>query len=177
MALPLLYNVRNVRVRWRLALLAIFLIHVWQTVRRTVSNRQARPERYEMKRMAGGPSRKSIASSSMIFTGLFIILFTVLHLKTFKWGAWYIESGDIRDLARLVVEVFTRPLYVVFYVVSMILIGAHLWHGVGSAFQSLGVDRSGLGDVLRRIGWTVAIVLALGFFSIPLYFFFLGGRS
>jgi succinate dehydrogenase / fumarate reductase cytochrome b subunit len=59
----------------------------------------------------------------------------------------------------------------------MVIVGFHLWHGVASAFQSLGIDRSGWAPTLRRIGWTVAIVLGLGFFTFPLYFFFIGSRS
>ena len=113
----------------------------------------------------------------MIASGVFLLLFVPIHVKTFKFGAYY-ESAEpgVRDLYTLVAEIFSSPGYVAFYVVSMVIVGFHLWHGVSSAFQSLGIDRSGLAPALRRLGWTVAIVLGVGFLSIPLYFFFVGGR-
>ena len=75
---------------------------------------------------------------------------------TFKYGPHYATAdhpGE-RDLYRLVIEVFSRPGYVVFYVVSMVIIGFHLWHGASSAFQSLGIDQGGPGaeDPRRRLG-------------------------
>ena len=79
----------------------------------------------------------------MIFTGAFLFVFLLLHLKTFKFGPWYetVENGVIvRDLYRLVIEVFQSPGYVVFYVVGMAIVFLHLRHGVSSAFQSLGVE-------------------------------------
>ena len=66
-------------------------------------------------------------------------------------------SPACATLWRLVAEVFSHPGYVVFYVVGMAIIGFHLWHGVSSALQSLGIDRLGWSPVLRRIGWTVAV--------------------
>ena len=139
---------------------------------------EARPVGYEKKARAGHTSRKSWASTTMILSGTFLLLFVPFHLKTFKYGSHY-ESAEpgVRDLWRTVAEVFSHPGYVVFYVAGMTIIGFHLWHGVSSALQSLGIDRLGWSPVLRRIGWTVAAVLAVGFLSIPLYFFFLGARS
>jgi succinate dehydrogenase / fumarate reductase, cytochrome b subunit len=161
-----------------LGLVALFLLHAYKAVRVFLGAQAARPVGYVKKARAGHTSRKSLASTTMILSGAFLFLFVPFHLNTFKYGADY-ESAEpgIRDLYRLTAEIFSHPGYVVFYLVGMAIVGFHLWHGVASAFQSLGVDRPGWGPVLRRIGWTVAIVLAAGFFSIPLYFFFLGARS
>ncbi len=120
-----------------LGLLAILLVHVYKAVRMWVGNRRARPTGYYDKRWAGHTSRKSVASSTMILTGLVTFVFVVLHLKTFKYGAHYQVAGsETRDLHRLVVEVFTQPAYMMFYVVCMALIGLHLRHGISSAFQT-----------------------------------------
>jgi succinate dehydrogenase / fumarate reductase cytochrome b subunit len=161
-----------------LGLVAIFLLHAFKAARVFLGARTARPVEYEKKEWAGHTSRKSWASSTMIASGIFLLLFVPFHLKTFKYGAYY-ETAEpgVRDLYALTVEVFQSPGYVAFYIVSMVIVGLHLWHGIASAFQSLGIDRSGWAPVLRRIGWTVAIVLGVGFVSIPLYFFFLGARS
>ena len=161
-----------------LGLVALFLLHAYKAVRMFVGAKAARPVGYARTERAGHTSRKSWASTTMILSGVFLLLFVPFHLKTFKYGAHY-ESSEpgVRDLWRLVAEVFSHPGYVVFYVVSMTVIGFHLWHGVSSALQSLGIDRLGWSPILRRIGWTVAVVLAVGFLSIPLYFYFLGARS
>lgn len=161
-----------------LGLIALFLLHAYKAVRMFVGARVARPVGYAQKERAGHTSRKSMASTTMILSGAFLLVFVPLHLKTFKYGAHY-ESAEpgVRDLFRTVAEVFSHPGYVVFYVVGMAIIGFHLWHGISSALQSLGIDRSGWAPVLRRIGWTLAAVLAVGFLSIPLYFLFLGARS
>src|SRR3954466_8704249 len=53
-----------------LGLLAIFLIHVYKTVRMFLGNQSARPEKYAVKKTPGRPSRKSFASSTMIVSGL-----------------------------------------------------------------------------------------------------------
>ena len=161
-----------------LGLIALFLLHAYKAVRMFLGAREARPVAYARKERAGHTSRKSVASTTMIVSGAFLLLFVPFHLKTFKYGAHY-ESSEpgVRDLWRLVAEVFSHPGYVVFYMVSMTVIGFHLWHGVSSALQSLGIDRLGWSPVLRRIGWTIAVALAVGFLSIPLYFYVLGTRS
>ena len=73
---------------------------------------------------------------------------------------------------RLMVEVFSRPGWVAFYVIGMIIIGFHLWHGVSSAFQSLGVDPPGWAQPIRAAGWTLAVIIAGGFLVIPVGIFF-----
>lgn len=161
-----------------LGLLALFLLHAYKAARLFLGSKEARPVAYAKTDWAGHTSRKSWASATMIVSGLFLLLFVPFHIKTFKYGAHY-ESPEpgVRDLWRLVAEIFANPGYVVFYLVSMAVVGFHLWHGIASAFQSLGVDRSGWATALRRVGWTLALILAVGFFSFPLYFYFLGSRS
>src|SRR3989442_7171308 len=135
-------------------LLAVFLLHVYKTINLYLGSREARPMRYVRKEGAGGPSRKNAASSSMILTGLITLVFVVLHLRTFKFGAWYLTEGGVRDLYRLQLEVFSSPGYVVFYMISMVVIGFHLWHGVPRPAQSLGFDRLTDQKILlvRRVG-------------------------
>jgi len=156
-------------------LLAIFLLHVYKTINLYLTSREARPVRYVRKERAGGPSRKSVASSTMVLTGLITFVFVVLHLRTFKFGAWYLTEGGIRDLYRLQLEVFSHPGYVVFYMASMVLIGFHLWHGVPSAAQSLGFDYPKYTKFFW-IGRVLAVVIAGGFFLLPIYTYLLGAR-
>lgn len=159
-------------------LVLLFVVHAWKTIRLSLTSHQARPVGYVEKHRAGHTSRKSLASTTMIWSGLFLLVFVPIHVRTFKFGAYY-DTADtsVRDLYRLVIEIFSQPAYVVFYVVGMIIVGFHLWHGVSSAVQTLGVDTPRFTPGMRKFGWALAIVIAVGFIAIPLWVFFAGGRS
>jgi len=159
-------------------LVLLFLLHAWKTIQLTLASHHARPTSYAEKRRAGYTSRKSLASSTMIWSGLFLLLFIPIHVATFKYGAYY-ESAEpgVRDLYRLVVEVFSRPGYVLYYVVGMVVVGFHLWHGAASSVQTLGGDTPRVTPVVRTVGLALAIVIAIGFISIPVGILLAGGRS
>lgn len=150
-----------------LGLLVLFVAHLVSGLIVTATNRTARPVRYAVKRRAGGKSHKSLASSTMILSGVFMIAFVPLHLWTFKWGPQYASAVDpaVRDLHRLVIEEFHEPLEVVWYVGAMLIIGFHLWHAFGSGFASLGVDDRGW---LRRTGHVLAVAITVGFVVVPI---------
>jgi succinate dehydrogenase / fumarate reductase cytochrome b subunit len=160
-----------------IGLLLVFLIHIYKTVTMWVSNRGARPVKYERKEWAGAPSRKNAASSSMILTGVLLFVFVMVHVKTFKYGPHYEVAGqpDVRDLYRLELENFSRPLAVGAYMICMILVGFHLWHGFASAFQSLGIDHPRYTPAIRTVGKFFAIVIAGGFLIIPIWVYLYGG--
>jgi succinate dehydrogenase / fumarate reductase cytochrome b subunit len=152
-------------------LIVVFLLHIGKTVAGFVANKAARPEAYAAKRWAktkNPKSRKSVASSTMILTGTFTALFVVTHLLTFKFGAWYETPDGIRDLYRLQVQVFSNPAYVAFYLVAMAVIFFHLWHGLSSAAQSLGVDHPTWTPRILVLGRVLTAAIAGGFFMLPI---------
>ena len=112
-----------------------------------------------MKKYAGHTSRKSVASSTMIWSGVVIAVFVLVHVKQFKYGAWYqtVSDNPIRDLARTEFEVFSHPYWVGSMLIATLIVGLHLRHGIASSFQSLGFDHPALyaaaddlGNRLRR---------------------------
>jgi succinate dehydrogenase / fumarate reductase cytochrome b subunit len=165
----LISNPLTVPVEIGLAL--IFLLHVYKTIVNWISNQGARPVGYEKKEWAGYKSRKSISSTTMIWTGFITFLFVLVHLKQFKYGAWYLTTGDtpVRDLYRLEVEVFSSPAWVAIYMVCVILVGFHLRHGISSAFQSIGADHPVYTKRLVLWGTIFAIIIGGGFAIIPLW--------
>ncbi|MCL4848426.1 MAG: succinate dehydrogenase cytochrome b subunit [Acidobacteria bacterium] len=158
-------------------LLLVFVLHVFKAVTNWAANRRARPADYQLKKNAGHTSRKGLSSTTMIVSGIVTFVFVVLHLRTFKFGAWYETASGVRDLHRLMVEVFSHPIYVVSYVVCMVLIGMHLRHGVASAFQSLGVSHPRYTPGIVRLGTALALLIGGGFAIIPVLVFLFGGRS
>jgi succinate dehydrogenase / fumarate reductase, cytochrome b subunit len=159
-----------------LGLAAIFVLHVWKTVAMWWLNRGARPVAYSKKRWAGGPSRKSLASTTMIYTGTLIAIFVVLHVRVFKYGPAAEIEGK-RDLYGLVTGFFQSPFNVLFYELCLVLLGFHLWHGFSSAFESFGADTPRFTPKVQLLGKVLAVILAGGFVFIPLWALFLGGRA
>lgn len=159
-----------------IGLAAIFVLHIWKTVVMWWRNRHARATPYYQKRWAGDPSRKSLASTTMIYTGLLTVVFVVLHVWNFKYGPTGEVAGQ-RDLFGLVTRFFHSPLNVAFYEICLVLLGFHLWHGFSSAFESLGGDEPRYTPRILLAGKVLAIVIAGGFVLIPLWAFFTGGRS
>ena len=151
-----------------IGLLLIFVTHIYKAVRMFVTNQQARPAPYVQKKYAGPPSRKTVASSTMIASGLWLLLFVVIHVRQFKYGTEY-EAAGVRDLYRLEMENFANPLLVGFYLLSMAVVGSHLWHGISSAFQSLGADHPRWTPRLLAAGKVLAVAVAAGFMLIAVW--------
>lgn len=158
-----------------LGLLLFFAGHFIAGLVVTLNNWAARPQGYAKKEAAGHTSHKSLASTSMIVTGITLLVFVPVHLVTFKFGPYYATATTppMRDLYRLMIEVFQNPLHVGFYVAVMAVIGFHLWHGFGSAFESFGVSYRA---PLRRLGQAIAVVVAGGFAIVPIVIYFTGGK-
>ena len=81
----------------------------------------------------------------------------------------------MRDLHRLVIEIFKSPLYTIGYLFSMVVLFVHLAHGFSAVFQSLGLF-SVRGYIIKKLGWAFALLVAGGFFIQPIYGYFYGGK-
>ena len=147
-------------------LLLVFLVHIYKTVTMFLANQSARPVGYAKKKFAGRPSRKSIASSTMIVSGLWLLAFLLVHVKAFRFSPEYPWPAGGRDLYRQEFDTLSNPLVAGFYVLSMVVVGSHLWHGVASGFQSLGVDHPTITPKLLVAGKVVAVLIAGGFIAI-----------
>lgn len=165
-----------------LGLLAVFLFHIVMGVMVWIDKKRARPRGYIKTEDAGSPSKKTWSSKNMIITGLVLFVFTIIHVKDFKYGpgvkegyVTVINGTAMRDLYSLVVHSFQNIYYVIGYTIAMILLGFHLRHGFWSGFQSLGVQHPRLVPLIYGVGIFLAIVLAAGFLFIPIYLYFAGG--
>lgn len=155
------------------ALITTLAGHVLVGLMLTWQNWGARGSRYA----ASSKSAKaaSLSSRTMIIQGSLILAFIVLHIGTFKFGTYYettVNGVVMRDLHRLIVEVFQQPGYVIWYLVALVLLGVHLSHGMSSTVQSLGVLSHGNGRWIKTAGWIYAVVVAGGFISQPIYVYF-----
>ena len=160
-------------------LAALFFGHFIYAIMVTWQNWSARPGRYAVVTNQRATSRKSWGSVTMIYTGIIIMVFLVLHLLHFKFGAIIMYTTKdgvyIRDLYTLVHQFYGNIWNVIFYMAVMILLGFHLSHGFWSAFQSLGINHPVYTPLLQGLGYLFAVVMALGFLVIPIWSFITGG--
>ncbi len=155
-------------------LVACLLVHVMCAISLTIENRKARGHvRYAMS--PSGEKAPSLAAKTMAIQGSIILLFIVSHLITFKFGTIYttqVNGVEMRDLYRLVIEVFNKPEYLGWYFLSLVILLFHLSHGFGSIFQSFGIRPEKYGKLINKLSWSYAVVVAGGFMSQPLYVLF-----
>ncbi len=148
------------------------IVHVVTAIGLTIQNRKSRTSRYAM--TPNGEKGPSVASKTMALQGSIVLAFIILHLITFKYGTEYntvVNGVPMRDLHKLVLEVFQQPGYVVWYVVSLVLLMFHLSHGAHSIFQSFGILERKMQKSLKKFAWLYAVVVVGGFLSQPLYVF------
>lgn len=159
----------------RIILAALFIFHIVSGIWVTMKNRRGRSGKYATYASKGGPTRMTLASRWMAITGLILMIFVPLHVNMFTLGPYYetvIDGQPMRDLYRLVVERFHEPGVVVTYAAVMLFLCLHLSHGFWSAFQSLGANNRRWLPVLYTVGVILSVLLAGGFFVLPIYTYF-----
>ncbi|MEO5931513.1 MAG: succinate dehydrogenase cytochrome b subunit [Candidatus Kapaibacterium sp.] len=162
----------------------VILTHAYIGISIALRKKEARKQGYEMYRSKGGQSKQSISSRTMVYTGTILLIFLVIHIIQFRFGAGIsagyittLNGEEARDLRRLVVEVFQNPGWVAFYVGVMILLGFHLRHGIWSMLQSLGAMRPRYTPVIYGIALILGILLAVGFLLLPIWLYIYGGAA
>ncbi|MEM9835199.1 MAG: succinate dehydrogenase cytochrome b subunit [Bacteroidota bacterium] len=161
-------------------LYAFILIHAIQGIILWRQNRAARgSEGYAVKvNRTAGASR--ISSVNMGAIGTIILVFILVHMYQFwlqmKLGhtAMVTYAGGeqpVKDLFTLVSGVYKNVGFVIFYVVSMLFIGFHLWHGFESAFQTLGLNHRKYTPLIKFVGRAYSVIIPIGFAVIPVLMF------
>ncbi len=154
-----------------IVMFAGFIIHIVQAIMVSRQNRKARPDRY-VKNSASENS--SFLARNMIYTGSIVLVFLIIHLKSFFYER--ITRMPVEpdfSLYQIVITTFADPLYVSFYVFAMIILALHLHHGFQSGFQTLGLTHKKYTPLIKTLGVILAILIPLGFAIIPVYIGFI----
>jgi succinate dehydrogenase / fumarate reductase cytochrome b subunit len=161
-----------------LGLLGFFVFHVILGFSIWRKKGAARDVGYQVYRSVGTPSMQSTSSRSMIITGGILLIFIVIHLISFKYGPGIgegytvnVDGVEMRDMKRLLEEKFASPIYTFAYTGVMLLLALHLRHGIWSSLQSLGAMNARLTPIVYGIGLIMGILIAIGFFVLPLYIY------
>ena len=123
-----------------------------------------------------GAANSSWMSRNMIYSGLVILAFLVLHFIDFwfpEMNYKYIEGRPV-DTTRYFSELqhkFVNPIRVGAYVISFVLLGLHLAHGFQSAFQSMGFNNK-YTKTVKALGKIYSIAIPLGFILVAVYHYF-----
>jgi len=147
----------------RIILIPAFVVHVWAAVQLTSRDRASRPQRYSMRKNV----ESTFASRTMIYGGVFVLLFLIYHLLDFTFGTVN-PSYEPANIYHNVVASFQRLPVVLFYELAMIAVGLHLFHGIWSTFQTLGWNTARLTHGVRNLATFFAVLLTVGNMSIPL---------
>jgi succinate dehydrogenase / fumarate reductase, cytochrome b subunit len=158
---------------FEIVLFAAFIIHILIGVLLKLSNWRNRPVRYKVCLK----SDTSFFSKYMIWTGLVILTFLIIHFMNFYfvklgWVAKPEVAKDIHDFYPMAVALFSNPVYSWLYIVLIAGLGFHLYHAFHSFFQTIGFQHSKYFGWIKAIGAVYAIGIALGFIIIPVYFMF-----
>jgi len=142
-------------------LLFLGLVHVLTGGVLFYENLTARPQKYAVKKNAGG---RTIGSATMPYTGLMILTFVIVHLLNFH----FVDRTD-RTIFEIVAATFSKPGYVIGYIAAMIVAAVHVSHGFWSAFQTIGASHPKYFPLTRGAGILFSLLVAIGFGALPIY--------
>jgi succinate dehydrogenase / fumarate reductase cytochrome b subunit len=164
----------------RIGLLVLVALHIWSAIKLEIENRSARPVAYGEYKPVGS----SLASRTMVMSGLIVFFFIVYHLLHYTFKVESINlthqnfatfqepikgmPGETRlDIYKMMVTGFSHPAVSFFYVIGVGLLCLHLSHGASSLFHSLGWKNKAWAPVLDGGAKVVATLIFLGYISIP----------
>lgn len=153
-------------------LLTIFVVHIYNGIKLWFENKKANPVKYAVD---ATKENTSIFSRTMFVSGSIILIFLVAHISK-MWTAFNFGEhihGVEYHYYNIVADVFSNPFVSLFYVLCMVLLGFHLNHGFQSVFQTFGWTHKKYTPLINFIGSLYAIFTAVGFASVPIYFYIL----
>ncbi len=148
----------------RLGLIAALVLHVHAAWSLTQMNHKARPVRYQSSRQY---IAADFAARSMRWTGVIVLLYIVYHLADLTWG-WANPDFVRGDIYGNVIASLGNGAVAALYIVANIALGVHLFHGIWSMFQSLGLNNRKFNQVRRPLAIAIAGAIVAGNLSFPI---------
>ena len=148
----------------RILLLVSVCLHIWSSYELWLLQREARPIGYVKKVNA----HSTYASRTMMWSGPIILAFVIFHLLHLTFGTVH-PGGPFRphDVYNNVVTGFRVWPVSLFYIIAMIMLCYHLYHGLWSMFQSLGISHPVYTPWIKLFAKIFAVLIAIGNISIP----------
>jgi succinate dehydrogenase / fumarate reductase cytochrome b subunit len=160
---------------FRLVMLGIFAVHIFFGIQLTLENKAATPNKNVMVRRL----KTGFAAETMIVSGLVLLAFAIYHLLHFTVRVTnpdiYVPiegGGGMVDVFYMVVTGFSSLFTVLLYVIAMGFLFLHVSHGFQSMFQTYGLSNDRTLPVMENVSKFVAVILLVGYASIPLLIIF-----
>lgn len=147
----------------RLGLLAAVALHIWAYLVLTRQNQRARAEGYRVT----AHKESSYASRSMRLTGPLLLAFIIYHILHMTTGTVHSDFREGEVYHNLMVAFSSWPVVLV-YLLGLAALAFHLWHGIWSMFQTLGVGQARYRSFGRRFATIFTLLVVLGFAAVPL---------
>jgi len=154
----------------RIVLIVSVILHILMAVQLTQRSAAARPVGYQQR----NPQVSTLASRTMKWGGVLLLFFIVFHILHFTtetidpagWRGMNDLQGH-RDVYGDIVASFRIWWVALLYIISMIALGMHLYHGAWSSVRTLGFAKPSFNPLHRRIALAVAAIVWLGFTLVP----------
>lgn len=156
----------NELVLWilRLGLFAMLVAHIHAAATLTIMNKKARPVGYQSPRQYVAVN---FASKSMRYTGLIVFLYLIFHLLDLTIGTTNPDFVEGRVYDNLVASM-SRPAVAIVYILCNIAIAVHLFHGIWSVFQSMGLNNPRYNVARRWVAMALSGIILVGNVSFPI---------
>ena len=144
----------------RLVLLGAVALHIMAAYQLTRQDWAGRPVRYARQK----PVQSTFASRTMRWGGVILALFIVYHIAHMTLGLVHpnFVHGDAYQNYVIAFQVWWVTLI---YVVAMLALGLHIYHGFWSLFQTLGLNSRTYNQLLRGLALLIAMVVIGGFLA------------
>jgi succinate dehydrogenase / fumarate reductase cytochrome b subunit len=153
------------------------ILHAFVGISITLYNRGAKGQKYAVSKS----NKTTWASKNMALLGTLILAFTFIHMGDFWFKMKFTNElatvsyegfPEVKDLFTRVSTAFSQLWIVAVYLIGMLVLSFHLWHGFQSAFQTLGLSHKKYTPLIHNVGKAYAILIPLGFAIIPIWYFF-----
>ncbi len=164
-----LHNPSNAALLWgaRGFLTLCVILHILASVQLWAQNRAARPVAYYKK----DDVPASYAARTMMWSGPIVAAFVIFHVLHLTTGSVVplqeIAANEPNVRANVISGFRDHPAIAAFYILAIVLLCTHLYHGLWSMFQSLGLTRPRYFELLKKLAAIAALLIAIGNISIP----------
>lgn len=150
----------------RVVLLGAIILHMIVVVQLAMINRNARPKGYAQTKYRAA----SASARWMLVSGGLLLAFVVFHILHFTTGTIQLGEFEHGLVYSNLFHSFTCWPVVIIYLLAMLVVGFHLYHGIWSLFQTIGLDNPDRNSLLRSLALAITLALVVGFSSLPLAF-------
>ncbi|HET7497136.1 MAG TPA: succinate dehydrogenase cytochrome b subunit [Candidatus Eisenbacteria bacterium] len=147
----------------RAVLLLSVILHIWSATALTIDNRRARPVGYRRREY----DRSTYASRTMVWSGPILLLFIIYHLLHFTFGTVHPSFVEGNVYHNFVAGFQVVPVSI-FYIVAMLALGYHLYHGIWSMLQTLGLSHPRYNFLRHGFAGLMTAIVVVGNISFPL---------